>query len=201
MPRPDEPELPISVILVAGLSLVHLVMAAKGDALTSAVIDVVEPVFGTEPALLAATATPWLPLVVVLLIWTREQRLGVLASAVALAIATLPYLRGVVVEQAVLGGDEDQAVRLLEWTNWLLTALLPLGAALAWGIARRHGSRWWPGLLVAAVVAVVFRWLDLDPFATDEALRPAFAALVYHVVPAVLAGLACWWLDVRPRRS
>ena len=63
MPRPDEPELPISVILVAGLSLVHLVMAAKGDALTSAVIDVVEPVFGTEPALLAATATPWLPLV------------------------------------------------------------------------------------------------------------------------------------------
>ena len=45
-------------------------------------------------------------------------------------------------------------------------------------------------------VASCFRWLDLDAFG-DSDLRFAFAALVYHVVPAVLAGLACWWIDAR----
>ena len=192
----------MSIVLVAGLALVHLVMAASLDSVSTAVIDLVEPWFGAEPARLAATMTPWIPLVVVLFIWTREQRLGLLASAVALAFATLTYLRGVVVEQLVASGDEERALDFLDWSNWVLTALIPLGAALAWGIARRQGTRWWPGLVVAAVVAVLFRWLDLDPFAGgDPAIRQAFAALVYHVVPAVLAGLACWWLEVRGRTS
>ncbi len=197
--QPDEPELPVSIIIVAGLALVHLAMAATADSLTQAVIDIVEPAFGEEPALLAATMTPWIPLVVVVAVWTRDQRLGVVAAAVALAISTLPYLRGVVVDQLVQSGRSERALDVLDWTNWLLTALLPLGAALAWGIARRHGSRWWPGLLPAAAVAVLFRWLELDPFPEDPALRRAFAATVYHVVPAVLAGLACWWLDSRER--
>lgn len=192
-----EPQLPVSVVLVAGLALVHLAMAASLDSVATAVIDLVEPLFGLEPARLAATVTPWVPLVVVLFIWTEEQRLGLVAAAVALAIATVPYLRGVIVEQLMLNGNEDGAVRALDWSNWLLTGLLPLGAALAWGIARRKGQRWWPGLAVAVVVAVGFRWLDLDAFGDDAAMRQAFAASVYHVVPAVLAGLACWAIDVR----
>jgi hypothetical protein len=196
-PADSEPPLPVSIVLVAGLALVHVVMAASLDSVSTSVIDLVEPLFGAEPARLAATVTPWIPLVVVLFIWTHEQRLGLLAAAVALAIATLPYLRGVFVEQLLTSGDEDGAVRLLDWSDWLLTGLLPLGAALAWGIARRQGTRWWPGLAVAVVVAVLFRWLDLDAFGDDPAMRQAFAATVYHVVPAVLAGLACWALDVR----
>jgi hypothetical protein len=75
-------------------------------------------------------------------------------------------------------------------------AVAHLARAAPWGIARRRGLGWWPGLLVAAVVASLFRWLDIAAF-TDSDLRFAFAALVYHVVPAVLAGLACWWIDVR----
>jgi hypothetical protein len=196
-PEAVESELPVSIILVAGLALVHVVMAASLDSVSTAVINLVEPWFGAEPARLAATMTPWIPLVVVLFIWTHEQRLGLVAAAVALAFATLPYLRGVVVEQLVESGDEDRALTFLDWSNWVLTALLPLGVALAWGIARRNGSHWWPGLAVAALVAVVFRLLDLDLFQDDPALRQAFAAMVYHVIPAVLAGLACWALEIR----
>jgi len=197
----SEPQLPVSVVLVAGLALVHLVMAASLGSVSTAVVNLVEPWFGVEPARLAATMTPWLPLVVVLFIWTREQRLGLLAAAVALAFATLPYLRGVVVEQLLESSDQGRALRFLDWTDWLLTALLPLGAALAWSIARRHGSRWWPGLFVAAAIAVLFRWLDLDAFHGDPPMRRAFAAFVYHVVPAVLAGLACWWLEAREKST
>jgi hypothetical protein len=187
------------VVLVAGLVLVHLVMAASLGSVSTAVVDLVEPWFGEEPALLAATVTPWVPLVVVLFIWTREQRLGLLAAVVALAVATLPYLRGVYLEQLLESGDHARATRFMDWSDWLLTVLLPLGAALAWSIARRAGTRWWPGLVVAVAVAVLFRWLDLDTFRGDPPMRRAFAAFVYHVVPAVLAGLACWWLDSRRR--
>jgi hypothetical protein len=197
----SEPQLLVSVVLVAGLALVHLVMAASLGSVFTAVVNLVEPWFGEEPARLAATVTPWVPLVVVLFIWTREQRLGLLAAAVALAFATLAYLRGVVVEQLLESGDRGRALRFLDWTDWALTALIPLGAALAWSIARREGSRWWPGLFVAAIIAVLFRWLDLETFRGDPQMARAFAAFVYHVVPAVLAGLACWWLDARERAT
>ncbi len=200
-PVEEEPQLPVSIILVAGLALVHVVMAASLDSVSTAVIDLIEPWAGLEPARLVASVTPWVPLVVVLFIWTREQRQGLLASAVALAFATLAYLRGVVAEQLLDSGDEDAALGFLDWTNWALTALIPMGVALAWGIARRRGSRWWPGLAVAAGVAVLFRGLDLDPFPDDAELRQAFGAFVYHVVPSVLGGLACWWLDSRERAS
>lgn len=197
----SEPQFPVSVVLVAGLALVHLVMAASRGSVSTAVVNLVEPWFGAEPALLAATMTPWLPLVVVLFIWTHEQRLGLLAATVGLAVATLPYLRGVVEEQLLEAGDQERASRFLDWSGWLLTALIPLGVALAWSIARRHRSRWWPGLVVAAAIAVLFRWLDLDTFQGDPPLRRAFAAFEYHVVPAVLAGLACWWLEVREKAT
>ncbi len=98
-PVEEEPQLPVSIILVAGLALVHVVMAASLDSVSTAVIDLIEPWAGLEPARLVASVTPWVPLVVVLFIWTREQRQGLLASAVALAFATLAYLRGVVAAQ------------------------------------------------------------------------------------------------------
>jgi hypothetical protein len=65
--------------LVAGLALVQVVMSASMDSVATSVINLVEPLFGVEPARLAATMTPWLPLAVVLFFWTREQRLGLLA--------------------------------------------------------------------------------------------------------------------------
>ena len=52
---------------------------------------------------------------------------------------------------------------------------------------------------MAGLVAALFRLIDLDAFADDAGLRAMYLALVYHVVPAVLAGLACWWLEVRHR--
>ena len=189
-------QLPVSVALVAGVALVHLVMAFYVDSITAAILDLVTPLLGQEAALLAVSLTAWLPLLVVVLLWARVPRLGWIAVAVGVFVATLGYLRGVVVERLLDTGNQDAALLFLDWSTWVLTALIPVGAALCWSIARRHGTGWWPGLLVAAVVASFFRWLDLDAFA-DSNLRFAFAALVYHVLPAILAGLACWWIDVR----
>jgi hypothetical protein len=189
-------QLGVSVALVAGLALLHLVMAYYVDSIARAILDLVTPLLGQEAASLTVSVIAWLPLLLVVLLWARAPRLGWIAVAVGVCVAMLGYLRGVVVERLVDTGDQDAALRFLDWSTWTLTALIPLGAALCWGIARRHGTGWWPGLLVAAVVASFFRWLDLDAFA-DSNLRFAFAALVYHVVPAILAGLACWWIDVR----
>jgi hypothetical protein len=186
--------------LVAGLALVQVVMSASMDSVATSVINLVEPLFGVEPARLAAPMKPWLPLAVVLFVWKREQRVGLGACAVALAFATLSYLRGVIAEQLLESGSQDTALGFIDWTNWLLSALMPVGVAVAWGIARRQGTRWWPGLVVAAALAVLARWLDIDPLRDgDQQLRAALAAVIYQVVPAVAGGLACWWLDVRGR--
>ncbi len=192
-------DLKVSAALVAAVALAHLVMAFFVDPVSSAVFDVVEPLLDQEVARLAVGLTAWLPLAVALLLWSRTRQLGALAVAVAVVVATLSYLRGYVVERLLDAGDPDAALRFLDWSTWTLTSLIPVGAALAWGIARRRGTGWWPGLLVAAVTASLFRWLDIDAFG-DSDLRFAFAALVYHVVPAVLAGLACWWIDLREAR-
>jgi hypothetical protein len=194
--RSRHDDLRVSVALVAGVALVHLVMAYHVDAISGAVFDRLHPLVGVEAARLAVSLTAWLPLVLVVLWWGRDRRLARLAGLVAVGFATLGYLRGVIAQWLFDPADQDAVVRYLDWSTWVLTSLIPLGAALVWGIARRRGSAWWPGLLVAAVVASLFRWLDLDAFSTSN-LRFAFAALVYHVVPAVLAGLACWWLDAR----
>jgi len=194
--RSRDDQLRVSVVLVVALALAHLVMAYFVDAISGAVLDLVYPLLGIEAARLAVSLTAWAPLAVVVLFWGRERHLARVASLVAVGFATLSYLRGLVVERLLDTGNQDAALRFLDWSTWTLTALIPLGAALGWSIARRRGTGWWPGLLVAAVVASLFRWLDLDAFA-DSDLRFAFAAMVYHVVPAVLAGLTCWWIDVR----
>jgi hypothetical protein len=189
-------ELRVSVVLVVAVALVHLVMAYYVDSITGAVIDAVDPLLGQEAARLTVSLTAWVPLALAVLLWTRARHLAWVAVAVMAGFATLSYLRGLVVERLLDAGDQDAALSFLDWSTWTLTALIPLGAALGWGIARRRGTGWWPGLLLAAVVASMFRWLEIDAFANSN-LRFAFAALVYHVVPAVLAGLACWWIDVR----
>ena len=189
-------QLRTSVALVAALAVVHLVMAYYVDSISHAVLDLVHPLLGVEAARFAVGLTAWAPLIVVVLLWARERHLGRVAGLVMVGFATVSYLRGVVLERFLDAGDPDATARYLDWSTWTLTALLPLGAALGWSVARRRGAGWWPGLLVATVVAVLFRWLDLDAF-DDSNLRFAFAALVYHVVPAVLAGLACWWIDAR----
>jgi hypothetical protein len=195
-PRSRDAELRVSVALVTAVAVVHLVMAYHVDSISRAVIDLVDPLLGPEAARLTVSLTAWLPLTLVVLFWARTRHLGWVACWVTIGVATLSYLRGLVVERLFDAGHQDAALTFLDWSTWVLTALVPLGAALAWSIARRRGSGWWPGLLVAAVVASLFRWLGLTAFAEGD-LRFAFAALLFHVVPAVLAGLACWWYDVR----
>ena len=121
------------------------------DSISGAIIDLVEPVVGIEPALLAVGLMPWVPLARGAVLGPGAH-LGVLAAPVAL-------------------GDRDRSSTCVAscssacWTPatgsaatdsstgppGLLTVTAPVGAALAWGIARRRGTRWWPGLLVAAV--------------------------------------------------
>jgi hypothetical protein len=188
--------LSVSVAVVAAVALAHLVTAFFVDPITSSIIDVVDPLLGAEVAKLAVSLAAWAPLALAALLCARTSDRGWAAALVVVGVATLSYLRGFVAERLLHAGEIDAAVRFFDWSTWVLTCLLPLGAALAWSIARRRGSGWWPGLLVAAALAASFRWLDLTAFG-DSDLRFAFAAMVYHVVPAVLAGLVCWWLDSR----
>jgi len=193
--RTGDTQLRTSVVLVGALVVTHLVMGFYVDTISRAVKDAVEPLLGAEPALLAVGLTAWAPLAVVVLVWGRPRDRAVLAALVAAGFATLGYLRGVVVDRLTDSGDQGDALTFLDWSTWVLTSLIPVGAALVWSIARRHGTGWWPGLLAAAVLASAFRGLEIDAF--EDNLRPAFAALVYHVIPALAAGLACWWIEVR----
>jgi len=195
MAAPEDPrvggEVWTSVVLVAGLSVLHLAMAASLSSLPDAVYDLVIRLGSARLATFAVVALPWLPLALVLLWWARTRDLAWLACSAVIAVVLLLYLRGLIAEHLTSRSD------FLTITGWLFTALLPTAAALAWGIARRHGSRWWPGLLVAAALALIFRLLHTTGPLADLALSPSALALVFHVVPAVAAGLTCWWLETR----
>jgi hypothetical protein len=164
----------VSSALVAGLAIVHLGMAYSFTTLPHLVYDLVEPLGGDSVARLVVDVLPLLPLALVVLgvAWTLLR--GCLACAIVIAVALVGHVT----------------------SGWFVTALLTFGAALAWGVARRHGT-WWPaGLVLAPVVALLFRAADLHVF-DDLALRASLLALVLHVVPAVLAGLVCWALEWR----
>ena len=90
------------------MALVHLAMAFYVDSVTTAILDLVTPLLGQEAALLAVSLTAWLPLLVVVLLWARVPRLGWIAVAVGVFVATLGYLRGVVVESLLDTGNQDQ---------------------------------------------------------------------------------------------
>jgi hypothetical protein len=167
----------VSSALVAGLALVHLGMAYSFTTLPDLVHDLVEPLAGDSVAGLVVDVLPLLPLALVVLGVARTLLRGCLACAIVIAVALVAHAA----------------------TGWFVTALLAFGAALAWGVARRHGI-WWPaGLVVAPVVALLFRAWDLHVF-DDVAFRASLLAFVLHVVPAVLAGLACWALEWREQR-
>jgi hypothetical protein len=164
----------VSAVLVAGLTLVHLGMAYSISTLPDFIYDLVEPLAGDSKARLVVDVFPSLPLALVVLGVGLTVLRGSFACAVVVAAALLAHAAS---------------------SLWLSGALLVLGAAAAWGIARRHGWWWVAGLVVAPLVAQLFRWLDLDTFSDNPDLRASFLAFVLHVVPAVAAGLVCWALE------
>ena len=197
--RTGSRELLVSVALVTGVAVAHLVMAYFVSTLPDAEFDLVNRLTGQELAELVVNLIPLVPLGLVVFFWARTRSLGWTAMSVVACLGLATYLRGVVVRTLLDDGRLQAALNFVDASTWVITVLLPVGAALAWGIARRRGEGWWPGLIVAGLVAALFRLMDLDAFADDAGLRAMYLALVYHVVPAVLAGLACWWLEVRHR--
>jgi hypothetical protein len=168
----------VASALVVGLTLVHLGMAYSLTTLPDLVPDLVEPLAGGSVAGLVVDLLPLLPLALVVLGVARTMLRGCLACAIVIAVALVSHAA----------------------SGWFVTAILAFGAALAWGVARRHGT-WWPaGLVLAPAVALLIRAADPNPFADDVAAWASFRALVLHVVPAVLAGLACWALEWREQR-
>ena len=80
-------------------------------------------------------------------------------------------MRNVVVERLYEAGDMGAVDTWAEWSGWVLVVLLPVGAALGWGIARRRGTSWWPGVLVGGAVAALLDLFDLGWFANDPGLQ------------------------------
>jgi len=192
-------EVRTSAALAAGLVVVHLVMAYYVFSLSDAIFDLVIRLSGQQLARMMVTLAPAVPLALVVLFWARDRTLGWIACLVVVATALLPYVRNVVVERLYDAGDMGAVDTWAKWSGWVLVVLLPIGAALGWGIARRRGTSWWPGVLVGGAVAALFDLFDLGWFANDPGLQAMSLAFVYHVVPVVLGCLACWWLEVRQR--
>ncbi len=195
----DSRDVWISVALVVGLVIVHLWMAMEVATLQDDVFDSLVGIVGVGAANLVANVLPAVPLALVVLFWARSRSLGVLAAFVALGGALLVHVRGVAFVRMVESGHVDAADRMVTITQWAVIVLLPTLAALAWCIARRRGSAWVPGLLVAGALATPLRYIDLDDTGITAATAAMIYAFVLHVVPAVLAGLACWWLEWRQR--
>ena len=197
----DRADLRTSVALVSLVVVAHLVMAYFVTALTDDLFDLLIDLSGEQLALMIVILLPAIPLAVVVLFWARDRILGSIACLVVVATGLLPYVRNTLDVRLIEAGKLDEMQGYVDWSNWTLVVVLPVGAAVGWGIARRRGSSWWPGVLVAAGIAALLNWLDVGPFGLgDSDLRPPAIALIYHVVPAVLGGLACWWLEARQRR-
>ena len=117
---------------------------------------------------------PAIPLAVAVLSWARDRILGSIACLVVVATGLVPYVRNTIDVRLVEAGKLNEMQTYVEWSNWTLVVVLPVGAALGWGIARRRGSSWWPGLLVAGLSAAILYWLDL------ELVRQRLGAAVGH---------------------
>ena len=159
---PDDPrDVWISVALVVGLAIVHLWMALEVSTLPDAVFDSLDGIVGVRAANLVVTVLPAVPLALVVLFWARSRSLGVLAALVALESA---QCWSTYVASCSCGwwspATVDAADRMVSVTQWAVIVLLPTLAALAWGIARRRGRAWVPGLLVAGALAIPLRYVD-----------------------------------------
>ncbi len=197
----DRADLRTSVVLVSLVVVVHLVMAYFVSALTDDLFDLLIELSGQQLALMIVTVLPAIPLAIAVLSWARDRILGSIACLVVVATGLVPYVRNTIDVRLVEAGKLNEMQTYVEWSNWTLVVVLPVGAALGWGIARRRGSSWWPGILVGGAVAALFYWLEVSPFGLgDTALRPPAIALIYHVVPALLGGMTCWWLEARQHR-
>jgi hypothetical protein len=193
-------EVRTSAAIATGLVVVHLVMAYYVYSLADAIFDLVIRLSGKELARMLVALAPAAPLALVVLLWARDRALGTIACLVVVGTALLPYVRNVVAEGMYDAGNLTGVTRWLDWSGWAVVVLLPIGAALGWGIARRRGPAWWPGLLLGGAAGALAYWLDINPvFDNDGQLRAMTLAFVYHVVPVVLGCLACWWLEVRQR--
>jgi hypothetical protein len=181
--EPTEAELQtgagVSAALIVGLVVVHLAQAYSVSTLPDLITDLVEPIAGLGAADFVVHVLPSLPLALVVLGVGRTVLRGVAACAVVVVVALVIHLIT---------------------PSWVVTALVPFGAALAWGVARRYGGWWLGGVLLAPLTALLVRWLDPNPFADDFAVWASSRAFMLHVVPAVLAGLACWALEWREER-
>ena len=71
--------------------------------------------------------------------WARTRSLGWTAMSVVACLGLATYLRGVVVRTLLDDGRLQAALNFVDASTWVITVLLPVGAALAWGIARRRG--------------------------------------------------------------
>lgn len=186
----------VSIVVVAGLAFIHLLQAYSVQSLPSTVFRHVKAVAGTQAGDLAVAVLPFVALAVVVALYALRVLRGLLAATVVLGMGVLIYLRDLLGRHLLAGGHAHAQSLLADWTLWIFTALVPLAAALGWGIARRRGLRWWPGL-APALLAVAFRWLGLGDLGGSTATHALALAAVLHVVPAVLAGLLCWALDLR----
>jgi hypothetical protein len=146
------------------------------------------------------------PYALVLLLWGRGLRGAAAAAGVALATGVLFWAIDRVFQSYVWGSGpaSRSSLRAYLWSELLVPALL---VPLAWGLARRRGHAWWPGVLVGPVVAAVLRELQLRWSWWQE--RVTGPGHHYHwqlqaavfVAPFVLAVLACWALEARSRPS
>jgi hypothetical protein len=143
-----------------------------------------------------------LPYALVLLFWGRG--LGPALAGAGVALLTGLALWGIdrVFDNYVWhsGAPSRDQLRVYLWCELLVPALL---VPLAWGLARRRGSAWWPGVVVGPLVAAVLRELQLRSHWWRAHVAPSargyrweLQAVVY-VTPFVLAVLACWALDAR----
>lgn len=155
-------------------------------------------------ALLVEYVLLLLPFGLALLLWgrdlTRSLRGGAAVLVLTVCIAILEY----VFQRYVFGlhgeGFSATSARVFEWTDLLLVALL---VPLAWGLARRSGRAWLPGILVGPLVASAVRELQEHwTWWEYHVMFPAYSwawtlQAVAYVAPFVLAVLACWAIEAR----
>jgi hypothetical protein len=198
--RADRPlDVWISVALVTGLVVVHLLMALSYSTLPDAVFDAINGFTGPALGTLVVSVLPALPLAAVVLLWAQSRFLGGLACAVVLTEALLGHLRGVVLRRLIDAGHPSTT--FFDVSGWVLAAILPAAVVLAWGLARRRGRSWLPGVAVAAGTGLSMRAIDFsDPAVTDPGLHALVLATTYHVVPALVGGLVAWRLQARSER-